>query len=187
MRRQALLRVAAAVGAWALLTAHSPYRQWDVYRKTRLVIVASYDAPEAVRLGRAVAATLAARIPQSRAMLSRARDTNDLFRLIASRQLDVAFVSEADARSAANGALGLADGGKIPLRSLAQLGRYVLVCRTDFPPANAYQIAETLSEGWGEILGQTGEVEGPRPSASVPLHPGALEYYDDHGPQRPEH
>lgn len=188
MRRRALLRMAAAVGAWVLLTAHSPYRQWEVYRKARLVIVASFEEEEAARLGRLVAATLARRIPQSRAMLSRARDTNDLFRLLASKQLDVALVDEANAHAAASGAQGFADGGKIPLRTLAQIGPYLLVCRAEFPRANAYQIAETLAEGWREIFEPTTETAGPRPSASVrvALHPGAGEYYDDHLPQPPK-
>lgn len=181
MIRRAFLRVAAAVGACALLTAHSPYRQWDVYRKTRLVIVASFEEPEAARLGRLVATALATRIPASRAMSSRARDTNDLIRLVASRQLDVALIGEATANAAASGALGPTGGG-IPLRTLAQLGGYLLVCRTDFPPANAYQIADALTEGWAEISGAMGEAAGPRPSPSVrvPLHPGAREYYDEH-------
>jgi hypothetical protein len=179
--------MAVAAGAWVLLTAHSPYRQWDVYRKTRLVIVASFEEQEAVRLGRLLAATLARRIPQSRAMLSRARDKNDLFRLLASKQLDVALVDESAAHAAATGG-GFADGGKIPLRSLAQIGPYLLVCRADFPHANAYQIAETVAEAWREISGPTTEAAGPRPSASarVALHPGAGEYYDDHLPRPPE-
>jgi hypothetical protein len=173
--------MAAAGGAWVLLAAHSPYRQWDVYRKARLVIVASFEEPEAVRLGQRLAATLAGHIPRSRAMLSRARDTNDLFRLLASKQLDVALVGEASAHAAARGE-GLAGGGKVPLRSLAQIGPYLLVCREEFPRANAYQIAETIADGWREIVPPAAEVAGPRPSASVrvALHPGAGEYYADH-------
>jgi TRAP-type uncharacterized transport system substrate-binding protein len=183
-----LLRIAAAVGACVLLTAHSPYRQWDVYRKTRLVIVASFEEQEAVRLGRRVAATLARHLPQSRAMFSRARDTNDLIRLVASKQLDVALVDEADAHAAANGARGFSDAGKVPLRSLAQIGPYLLVCRAEFPRAHAYQIAETIAEEWREIVEPTTEAAGPRPSASVrvALHPGAGEYYAGHSPRTPE-
>ncbi len=169
-----------------LLSAHSPYRQWDVYRRARLVIVASFEEPEAARLGRRVAATLARHIPQSRAMLSRARDTSDLFRLLASKQLDMALVGEADAHAAVTGTQGFAAGGRIPLRSLAQIGPYLLVCREEFPRANAYRIAETLAEGWPEIFEPTAEAAGPRPTSSVrvALHPGAGEYYADHPARR---
>lgn len=187
MRPRTLLRVAAGAAACVLLTAHSPYRQWDVYRRTRLVIVASFDEAEAVRLGRRVAAVLARDVPRSRAMLSRARDTTDLFRLLASGQLDVALVPEPDAFAAASGARRAETGGGLPLRALAQVGPYLLVCRAEFPPANAYQIAEALAERWPELAhGATGALAGPRPagSARVALHPGARAYYDDH-PVRP--
>jgi TRAP-type uncharacterized transport system substrate-binding protein len=174
--------MAAAAGACVLLTAHSPYRQWEVYRKTRLVIVASLEEEDAARLGRRLADALARHIPQSRAMLSRARDANDLFRLLASKQLDMALVDESAAHAAASGAPGFADGSAIPLRSLAQIGPYLLVCREEFPRANAYQIAETVARWWGEIVEPTAQAAGPRPSASarVALHPGAGEYYADH-------
>ena len=176
--------MAAAGCALALLTAHSPYRQWEVYRKSRLVIVASFEEQEAVRLGRRLADALARHIPQSRAMLARARDTNDMFRLLGSKQLDMALVGEADAHAAAGGA----SGGKIPLRSLARIGPYLLVCREEFPRANAYEIAETLADRWREIFEPTAGVAGPRPPASVrvALHPGAGEYYADHPPRPPE-
>jgi len=180
--------MAAAAGAYLLLTGHSPYRQWEVYRKTRLVIVASLEQEEAARLGRRLAETLARHIPRSRAMLARARDTNDLFRLLASKQLDMALVGEAEAHAATGGAPGVAGGGRIPLRTLAQIGPYLLVCREEFPRANAYQIAETLAERWREIFEPPTAAAGPRPSASVrvALHPGAGEYYADHPPRPPE-
>lgn len=182
MRRRALLRLLAAGGAWVLLSAHSPYRQWEVYRRTRLVIVASHGDEEAVRLGRRMAATLARHVPESRAMLSRARDGNDLFRLLASKQLDVALVEGGEAQAAASGALGAADGGAIPLRSLVQAGPYLLVCRDDFPAAIAYRIAETLAEWWAEIVDPAAGSPGPRPrdASRLALHPGAREYYAEH-------
>ncbi len=183
MSVRSLRGLAAAAAACLLLTAHSPYRQWDVYRKARLVVVASYEDAEAVRLGRRLAEGLARRIPPSRAMLSRARDANDLFRLLASRQLDVALVEGSAARAAAGGA---ETGGPLALRSLARLGPYLLVCRDDFPRANAYQVAEAVAEGWAEILGgdPPATAEGPRPAAegAVPLHPGAGEYWAAHPP-----
>ena len=37
------LRVTAASGLWLVLTAHSPYRQWEVYRKVRLVVLVNAE------------------------------------------------------------------------------------------------------------------------------------------------
>jgi len=187
MRAAGLLRIAAAAGAFLLLTAHSPYRQWDAYRRARLVIVASFEEEEAVRLGLRLAAAVAERVPETRAMLSRARDTNDLFRLVASRQIDVALVGEADAHAAVVGAQGWGGGAGIPLRSLARVGPYLLVCRDDFPPANAYRIAEAVADGWRQIAGPGGSLAGPRPEGSsrLAVHAGAGEYWADHAPKPP--
>ena len=84
------------------------------------------------------------------------------------------------------GAGRFADNGKVPLRALAQFGPYLFVCRDDFPRPNGYQIAETIAEKWQEIDAKlVSGRRGPRPVSSmrIPIHPGALEYYEDHPPR----
>ena len=160
MNRRALLRVPAAAGLWLVLCAHSPYRQWEVHRKTRLVVLVSRAEPPSVALGSALASIYAQRLPESRATMARARDTNDVVRLVASKQLDVAL-----------------------LRALAVLGDYVFVCRDDLPAASAYMLTEALAERWRDIdPALVRAAGGPRPpgTLAIPLHPGALEYYRDH-------
>lgn len=46
------MRAAGALGLWVLLAAHTPYRQWTVYRQRHLLIVASKTDPEGFRLCR---------------------------------------------------------------------------------------------------------------------------------------
>ncbi|MET0205423.1 MAG: hypothetical protein ABW276_14015, partial [Casimicrobiaceae bacterium] len=87
MSRRQVLRLAMASGLWLVVTGHSPYRQWEVYRKIRLVVLVSAEDAASVQLGQASAGWRAKHLPESRAMMSRARDTNDLVRLIASKQL----------------------------------------------------------------------------------------------------
>ena len=51
------------------------------------------------------------------------------------------------------------------------------------PRSNGYQIAETIVERWKEIDAiLVNGSPSPRPSSSmrIPVHPGALEYYEDH-------
>ena len=183
MNRRTLLRLAAASGSWLLLTGHSPYRQWDVYRKARLIVLVNAEEAASVQLGLAIAALLAKHLPESKAMMARARDINDVMRLIASKQLDTSVLREEDAAAAFMGAGRFADNGKVPIRALAQCGPYVYACRDDMARSNGYQIAETITERWKEIDSRL--VNGspsPRPSLSmrIPVHPGALEYYEDH-------
>jgi TRAP-type uncharacterized transport system substrate-binding protein len=183
MNRRTLLRLAAASGSWLLLTGHSPYRQWEVYRKVRLIVLVNAEEAASVQLGQAIAALLAKHLPESKAMMARARDINDVVRLLASKQLDTALLREEDAAAAFMGIDRFADNGKVPLRALAQCGAYVFVCRDDLPRSNGYQIAETIAERWKEIDSRL--VNGspsPRPISSmrIPIHSGAFAYYEDH-------
>jgi TRAP-type uncharacterized transport system substrate-binding protein len=183
MNRRGMLRVATAAGLWLGLTAHSPYRQWDVHRKTRLIVLVSRAEPLSVALGSALAALYAQQLPESRATMARARDTNDVVRLIASKQLDVALLRERDAYAAAAGEGPFADSGAPRLRALAVLGDYVFVCREDLPAPSAYLLTEALAERWRDIdPALVRAAPGPRPPSKlvIPLHPGALEYYRDH-------
>jgi TRAP-type uncharacterized transport system substrate-binding protein len=175
--------LALASGAWLLLTGHSPYRQWDIYRKVRLVVVVDASDATSVRLGEAIAGALAKHLPESRAMMARARDLNDLVRLVASKQLDTALMREDDAWAASRGAERFKDNGSVPLRTLAELGAHVFVCREDLPEAAAYRLAETIAQQWAEIgAAVPNRARGPKPAPPVriPVHPGANEYYEDH-------
>jgi TRAP-type uncharacterized transport system substrate-binding protein len=183
MNRRRLLRVTAAAGAWLLLTAHSPYRQWEVHRKTRLVVLVSAAEQPSVALGSALASIYAKQLPESRAMMARARDTNDVVRLMASKQLDVALLRAPDAYAAAAGEAPYADSGAPRLRALAVLGDYLFVCRDDLSAAAAYMLTEALAERWRDLdPALVRAAPGPRPPSTLalPLHPGALEYYRDH-------
>ena len=185
MHRRAGLRLLCAGAAVWLLSGHSPYRQWDVYRKARLVLLASATDETSVRLAQALAVIYAQRLPQSRATLARARDTNDLVRLIASKQLEVCLLHEAEAHAAFSGAEPFADNGRVALRTLAALGEHHLfVCLEQVPKAAAYLLVEALSEHWRDLdpaLVQRAPGPKPSPALRVPLHPGALEFYQEHG------
>ena len=187
MNRRSLLRLAAASGVWLVFTGHSPYRQWEIYRKVRLVVLVNAEETVSVQLGQMIAWLLEKYLPESRAMMARARDINDVVRLIATKQLDTALLREEDATAAFGGSGRFADNGKVPLRTLAQLGAYLFVCRDDMPRSNSYQIAETIAEKWQEIDAKlVNGAPGPKPVSTtrIPIHPGALEYYADHQSQQ---
>src|SRR5262245_50614228 len=95
---------------------HSPYRQWQVYRKSRLLIVTSAAEPTSYSLGEAVATVLARHMPESRALAVRAADSVEIVKLLGSDQLDLALLTVADARAAYEGAGRFAAEGALPLR-----------------------------------------------------------------------
>jgi hypothetical protein len=182
MTRRAFVVLALAAGAsWG----HSPYRQWQVYRQRHLVVVTSREDPEAFSLAESVAAFLAARLPDSRATAARARDALEVVRLLASRQLEVALLGVQELRQARSGGGGFAAEDIQLLRGLATVGSYVLVCREDFPDERAYRLAEVLASGTGSLgvgAAAAGGLEArlavdPGPSAPLPIHPGARDYY----------
>jgi hypothetical protein len=128
-------------------------------------------------------AVFANRLPDSRATYARARDTNDMVRLIASRQLEVAVLRETDAWAILSGARPFADNGPVALRTLGALGEHLLACVEDVPKAAAYMLAEALAGSWRDIdPSLVHNATGPRPSPAlrVPLHAGAREFYRDH-------
>jgi len=183
MKRRPFLRLLCASGAVLLLGGHSPYRQWDVYRKTRLVLLVSATDETSVRLAHALVAIFADALPDSRATYARARDTNDLVRLIASKQLEVALMREGDAYAALTGAAPFADNGRVALRTLGALGEHLFVCLEEVPQTAAYLLVEALAERWRDIdMASARQAGGPKPlqALRVPLHPGALEFYRDH-------
>jgi len=181
MDRRRLLQLALAAGAAGALSGHTPYRQWEVYRKTRLIILTGADDPDALPLAERLAQLLADRVPGSRATAARTRDGVEVIRLIASRQLDVALLAAEQASLAARGAGPFAAAGPVALRTLARIGRHVLVCRDDFPAALASQIAGGLAEAWPGA-GAGAPAAGAHLDATPAFHDGALQHHRDRPP-----
>ena len=124
MNRRDVLLLSLGASAF-LLMGHTPYRQWAAYRKNRLIFVASEVDEVSLRLGASVAETLAARLPQSKAMMATTATTVDVVSLLTSAQLDVALLTSDDAYQAVRGA-GKFEGRAVPLRALAVFGSSVL-------------------------------------------------------------
>ena len=180
--RRLLLRAAAAGAAVLALSAHSPYAQWQAYRRQRLIVAVDGADDGAVALGGAVAAALARDVPESRAMLARARDLNDLVRLLQSAQLDAALMRAVDARAALDGSGPAADGGSVALRALARFGPYLFVSRAELPDGIAHELAEALNAQRDPIaavaaVAATESAAEPVAIVAVPPHRGAFPHY----------
>jgi TRAP transporter TAXI family solute receptor len=124
MNRRDLLILSLSTSA-VLLMGHTPYRQWQVYRKNRLIFVVSEVDEVSLRLGTSIAQALAARLPQSKAMMATTATAVDVVSLLTSAQLDVALLTSDDVYEAVGGA-GKFKGRAVPLRALAVFGSSVL-------------------------------------------------------------
>lgn len=173
MKRRQVLHLALGVAAAAVLQGHTPFRQWIVYRKRRLLIGSSKADPSSYVLSKQVAETLITNLPESKARASRAPNVRRLASLLATDQLDVSILAAGDAAALMEGRAPFADFGGVPLRSLFTFGDHLLVSRPEFPRRFAYLVSQTLSEHPELIPGS--RLIGPI-GKSIPVHEGTLAY-----------
>jgi hypothetical protein len=173
VNRRRFVSTGLAVSALVLTSGHTPYRQWVVYRKRRLLIGTSRADAPTYPLGKQVAETLLTYLPESKARASRAPDPWRLASLLSTAQLDVAILSAADTAAMVEGHPPFADFGGVALAGLFGLGGHLLVARTDFPMRHAYLVSRTLYE-------HRQLIPGARPLkariGALPVHPGTLAY-----------
>jgi hypothetical protein len=178
-RLLAFLVLAAA----PLLAAHTPFKQWVIYRQTHLVVLASKDDPESFPLSKKVAAALIDELPESRARVALAPDVERVAALLRSRQISLAITTPETARILALGLDQFAPEGPIPLRALYALGDHVLVGHADFPREHGWLVVDALASHAGLDIAHA----GPEPHVDdVPAHDGLTDYVSGTGGPPPE-
>lgn len=147
--------------------AHTPFRQWVVYRKKHLLIGAHRGDDGGYATAKIVADYLAEHLPASSARVARAPAAHRLASLMATDQLDLAILSPEEAAAMAAGDGVFAAYGKLPLRLLVQLadGR-LLVAHSRFRDDHAALVIEALT---GSPLAPA-DIQG-QPAPILP-HPG---------------
>jgi hypothetical protein len=174
MKRRNLLQVALALVGAALLSGHSPYRQWSALRAKHWLIVGARDDAEASRLAGAAAALLAARLPESQAMAVEAENDREVVQLLRTRQLELAMMSIDAANDALQGSGALLREGSVPLRTVAPFGPHLLVALDDYATDKAARIAAALAGfRWRDGSAPT---RRSGPQSKVPLHAGATRF-----------
>jgi len=173
MLRRNLLQAGLIATAWFLAGAHTPYRQWQVYRRRHLLIGTSKADAPTYPLGQKVAELLATNLPESSARVTRGPDPWRLASLLTTSQLEVALLSSADVAALRDGREPFAAFGPTELNALFGFGDYLLVCRPDFPPHHAYQVAQTLAVN-GALIPGAHFIDAS--ASPIALHPGARAY-----------
>ena len=151
--------------------AHTPYRQWQVYRQKHLLIGCHRQDPAGYALAKRVVAVLEQQLPNARARVARGPTAGRLASLLGTEQMEVVLLDseEVAAMSAGHGAF--APYGDIPLRALARLDDHWLVAHADFPERHARLVTQALrsERSFADTGGQ------PPP---VAWHPGSLDSHE---------
>lgn len=147
--------------------AHTPYRQWSVFRSRHLQIGTSRQDLAGDETGERWAAALRERLPDSRAMVTRAATLWDLCSLVKTDQIRLAVLSHADLAEVAQGRGLFASLHPMPLQVLLADERHVLLARDSLPAHHGFLVASALATALPGL--------GLSPARAVPLpvHPGA--------------
>jgi len=180
--RRALL-AAALAGATLLLPgrtllAHTPYRQWQVYRQRHLMIGASREDAATYPKAKEIQAFLERHLPEASARVARARTRRRLADLLATDQLRIVLLSFEDAEALGQGRPPFRSS--VEVRALWQFGDYLLIVRPSFPPAHAWMLARAFAEH-GAALAESSSVPAQR---AILLHEGTR-IARDGGPMPP--
>jgi hypothetical protein len=175
VNRRQFLSLAAGSAGWVLLSGHSPYRQWVVYRETHLIILTSRDDPGADDLGEKLAAIVRAALPASKAAVGRGPHVQRIASLISTGQAAVGVVSRPNALAMYRGKGPFRQYGAIALRVLVQNDAYRMVCRDDFLPQHGFLLAEALMEN-ARNLGLSVPGRDAVDTDDIPPHVGALAF-----------
>lgn len=171
MHRRPVLKAAAALGAWLLASGHTPYKQWQVYRRKHLLIGANKADPPTYELGKKIAALLETELPESRARVARAPHAWRLASLLTSDQIQLILLDRDDINGLRHGRDGFEAFGATDLRVLYQFGDYWLVSRPDFPESHAALVTQVFVEHGMSIAKRQAP---PGKDSPAPAHEGVV-------------
>ena len=163
----AVLAGAALLVPGRVLVAHTPYRQWKVYRQRHLMIGASREDPASYPKAKEIQALLGEHLPEASARVARARTRRRLADLLETDQIPILLLSAEDAVALGRGREPFR--GPVEVHALWRFGAHVMVVRPSFPAAHAWTLARTFEEH-GMALAES----SPAPAhVEIPLHEGA--------------
>lgn len=162
--------------------AHTPYAQWDVFRKRHLQILTSHADLPGDEVGDEWVAVLREKLPLSRAMVSRAHDMPRIAALLKSNQSKLTVLSYMHARLMFTGSPPFDDYAPLPLEVLVDNGKYLLITRSDLPLHHGFLIAASLMQEADKLK----LVNPGKGKFGMAVHAGAQAYFNGEKLDMPE-
>jgi len=172
--RRHFFRGGAAVAAAVLLSGHTPYQQWVVYRRKHLLIGCHKDDPRTYDLAKLTVEMLNAHLPAAKARVARAPHAGRLASLLGTGQMEVAIMDKASASAMTKGAGIFAPYGQTALHLLAPINDRILVAQADLPSRHAWLLTEALI---GTERSTAADITA---GLGITWHPGSAEFLQGH-------
>ena len=124
--------------------AHTPYKQWAVYRQKHLLIGCHKDVPATYDLSKQIVSHLEGELPAASARVARAPAASRLASLMATDQLNIAILAPELALAMASGSDKFAVYGSIELTTLLAMDGFLLVGHSRLKDHHCWQITKAL-------------------------------------------
>jgi hypothetical protein len=172
--RRGWLIGAAALAVAPAAVAHTPYRQWVVYRQRHLLIGCHKGDPDAYARAKAMEAWLAEALPDARARTARAPHPGRLASLFATDQLHLGLLRAAEAVAMRAGREPFAPYGAVPLEAVAAVGEHLLCTVPSFAGDHVGLLLDALADAPAELR------PGAPPPDVAPPHAAAAHWFAHH-------
>ena len=153
-----------------VLSAHSPWGQYQVYRQKHLLIMSTIDDEPTYPFSKKLVAAINEVLPHARARPARAKHFQRVHSLFSTKQMQVMLLSRSNAVAALNGEGPFAAHGSLDFRVLYQFGDIQLLGQVDFPDQFAWLVTDAIIRAQAIIEADTPNIVLELPN----LHPGSL-------------
>ena len=146
--------------AMLVLSAHTPWGQYQVYRQKHLLIMSTISDEPTYPFSRRLVTAINVALPEARARPARAKHFERLHSLFATKQMQVMLLSRMNAEEALKGGGPFSEYGALTFKILYQFGELQLLAQTDFPVEHAWLVTNAIlnSEEISEFIDPTDTV-----------------------------
>ena len=153
-----------------VLSGHSPWGQYHVYRQKHLLIMSTIQDEPTYPFSKKLVAVINEVLPHASARPARAKHFQRVHNLFSTKQMKVMLLSRSNAVAVFNGEGPFAEYGSLDFRLLYQFGDLQLLGQVDFPDQFAWLVTDAVMRAQSII-----EADPPEVVIQLPnLHPGTL-------------